>query len=252
MIQNVLIFNPKTNYQIDLTLYVPEGGFDKVVILCHGFGSHKERPAITITAQKLLENKIAAVTFNFSQHGDGAVLNKKLSVQNCVADILCVADYVKKELGIERSSLFGVSFGAYVVLNTLKGYADNFDKIILRSPAIDMKSILIKLLDMTVSEYQSVGVAKFGYMKRIEVPFSFYLDLCQNDLTASLEDFPAKKMLIIQGEADEVADISDTCSFVERYGSPLVQLIKMPNTQHSMSVQEVELVADYAIDYLQL
>lgn len=249
MIKNTFITNKQTKYKISIRQYLPENEFKEVFIICHGFSSNKNRPAVDIIAKKLLEFSIASVAFDFPSHGRSPVSNAFLSVNNCMQDIICVANYINKKYKVEKVSLFGTSFGGYIILNTLSRFDYKFDKIVLRSPAINMKDILVKkLIDINIDEYKRSGCVGVGYMKKLEVPYNFYIDLCNNDLL-KFNNKIRKNILIIHGKQDKTADIKDTYAFMEQ-NKCYVDLIEIPQADHIMSTKEMFDIADYLINYV--
>ena len=98
--------------------------------------------------------------------------------------IYSVIDYIKSEYGKNvKISFFAISFGAYVLLNKLIGDKSKYENIVLRSPAFNMKDIFTKcLLKEPFTQYKESKKAKAGHGGKLEVPYSFYEDLTQNDL----------------------------------------------------------------------
>ncbi len=249
MIKNTLIPNTHGKYIINGTEYLPPDGFKQVVVICHGFASNQHRPSVEIVAKNLLVNNIAAITFDFPNHGVSSADSALLTVENCIRDVLCIQNFVQQTYQIPKVSLFGISFGGYIILNTLLRDEDKFDKIILRSPAVNMKDILIrKLTHITPEMYQKEGVIHIGYMNKLSVPYPFYIDLCQNDLLSQQQTIQ-KEILIIHGKMDDTADINDTYSLIKQTAINS-RLIEMPDTNHIMSVDEINTVTDYLIKYI--
>ena len=64
-----MLIESKNNYKIPIKEFKPEK-IDKIIIACHGFGGDKESSAIELLAQKLIEENIMVIAFDFPAHGE--------------------------------------------------------------------------------------------------------------------------------------------------------------------------------------
>ena len=105
---------------------------------------------------------ISSISFDFPGHIDSTQGTDKLKVDICISYINSVVEYVKQNYGNDiKISFYAISFGAYILLNKLIGDKQKYNNIILRSPAFNMKDILIKsLLKESFEEYKKNGKAK--------------------------------------------------------------------------------------------
>lgn len=232
------------NNRIKVKMFMPEGEAKKeIFIIAHGFGSSKEGRSTEIIAKKLNDNNFIAVSFDFPGHGEAIESIEKLTVDNCISYIKEVCQYVKKEFENYEISIFATSFGAYVTINKLINEERNeFKNIVLRCPAIDMKNILIKvLINGDLEQFQKEGKIQAGFEKQKQLSYSFYEDLCKNDILKLYNK--KEKILILQGTEDAVAPIKDTYEFVEK-DKENIKLIPLEGVKHKMTNEEVEIVMD--------
>ena len=112
--------------------------FDNVVIVTHGFGSHKDTAGTVHFAEHLTSKykNYAVIAFDWPCHGADA--RKKLSLPECMNYLTWVVDYAKTELQAKHIYNYSTSFGAYITLRYLIEKGNPFQKIALRSPGVNM------------------------------------------------------------------------------------------------------------------
>lgn len=235
------------NNRISVKVFIPEKQVkNEVFIICHGFGSSKDSRSSEIIARKLNENNFIAVSFDFPGHGESIEPIEKLTVNNCISYINEVVEYIKKEFENKEISIVATSFGAYVTINKLiKEDVNEFKNIVLRCPAIDMKNILVNvLIKDDIERFKKEGKIKAGFEKKQELTYSFYEDLCANDI---IKTYNKKlKMIILQGTEDDVAPIKDTYEFMKK-DSENIKLIPLEGVKHKMTNEELKMLMEIAI-----
>ena len=221
---------------------------NSIFIFCHGFCSGKGSDSIRIVANMLLECEIPSISFDFPGHIDSIQGTDKLKVDVCISYINSVVEYVKEEYGNSiKISFYAISFGAYILLNKLIGDNSYYDNIVLRSPAFNMKNILVKsLLKDSFEQYKRIGKAKAGHGGKIEIPYAFYEDLVSHNLYDNYKE--KRKILIIQGSLDDTAPIEDTYTFIQN--KPEIELIEINNIKHHMEPEEISLITEIMIKKL--
>ena len=58
----------KNNYNISVSLYIPNEDLDKIVIACHGFGGDKESSAIKYLAETIYKDNIGLICSPFKAY----------------------------------------------------------------------------------------------------------------------------------------------------------------------------------------
>lgn len=250
MEKNIEIYNKKENCNIKAKVFFKDliNKSNSIFIFCHGFCSGKGSDSIRIVANMLLECEIPSISFDFPGHIDSIQGTDKLKVDVCISYINSVVEYVKEEYGNSiKISFYAISFGAYILLNKLIGDNSYYDNIVLRSPAFNMKNILVKsLLKDSFEQYKRIGKAKAGHGGKIEIPYAFYEDLVSHNLYDNYKE--KRKILIIQGSLDDTAPIEDTYTFIQN--KPEIELIEINNIKHHMEPEEISLITEIMIKKL--
>lgn len=252
MEKNIDIYNKKEKCNIKAKLFYKDSSNKSthIFIFCHGFCSGKGSNSVKVVANMLLECGIPSISFDFPGHVDSVQGTDKLKVDICISYINSVVDYVKEKYGEDiKISFYGISFGAYILLNKLIGDVSNYENIILRSPAINMKDILVdSLLKEPFEQYRKCGRAKAGHGGKIEVSYSFYEDLESHNLYDNYKE--KRKILIIQGVLDDTAPIEDTYKFIHNKSE--IELIEMKEMKHHMDTEEIELATKVMLNKLRI
>lgn len=248
MEKNIDIYNKKEKCNIKAKIFLSDltSKCNKLFIFCHGFCSGKGSNSVKIVANMLLEYGIPSISFDFPGHMDSVQGTDKLNVDVCISYIESVIEYVKKEYGENiKISFYAISFGAYILLNKLIDDNSYYDNIILRSPAFNMKDILIKsLLKDSFEQYKRTGIAKAGHGGKIEIPYVFYEDLVNHNLYDNYKE--KRKILIIQGDIDDTAPIEDTYRFIKN--KPEIELMEVKDVNHHMEPDEIEVITEMMLE----
>ena len=252
MEKNIEIYNGKEKCNIKAKIFYSEKNLikNKIFIFCHGFCSGKGSNSIKIVANKLLEHNIPSISFDFPGHIDSVQSTDKLKVDVCISYIDSVIDYITEHYGHNvKISFFAISFGAYILLNKLIGDPNEYDNIVLRSPAFNMKDIFTNcLLKEPFKDFITNGKAKTGHCGKLVVPYSFYEDLIEHDLYTKYNE--KRKILIIQGSLDDTAPISDTYKFIAN--KPEFELVEMKNIKHHMEPDEISVSTEIMLTNLKI
>ena len=227
----------KCNIKARLLYNLANSNTEHFFIFCHGFCSGKGSDSVTLVANKLLEHNISSIAFDFPGHVDSLQGTDKLNVDVCISYIDSVIEYIRNTYGNDTHiSFYAISFGAYILLNKLIGDSSKYKHIVLRSPAFNMKDILVNcLIKESFEQFKSTGYAPAGHGGKIVVPYSFYEDLINHDLYNTYTE--KRKILIIQGLLDDTAPISDTYKFIQN--KPEIELVEMENTNHHFEPDEI-------------
>lgn len=236
-------------YNISTKFYLPENNPKEIIIAVHGFGGDKESSTINLLAGKMLKEGFGLICFDLPGHGESEVEADKLTIDNCINDIISIEDYIKAKYDNEiKTDIFATSFGAYITLIKLFKYETKYNKIILRAPAIKMDEILKNtLLREPFEKFKERGFTKLGFERIINIPFSFYEELKQNQILKLYKN--NHKILIIQGTEDDVAPIEDTKELINLDKNNL-ELFEIEGADHRMKKNgELEKALNKAKEY---
>lgn len=236
-------------YNISTKSYLPQESPKEIIIAVHGFAGDKESSAISLLAKEMTKEGFGVVCFDFPGHGESEVEADKLTIDNCINDIETVEEYIKEKYGKQmKIDLFATSFGAYIALLKIFKYNTKYNKIVLRAPAIKMDKIFKEtLLRETFEEFQKRGITKLGFDRIMNIPFSFYEELKQNQILKIYKN--SQKILIIQGTEDDVAPIKDTKELID-LDKANFELFEIQGADHRMKKDgELEKAINKAKEY---
>ena len=236
-------------YNISTKSYLPQESPKEIIIAVHGFAGDKESSAISLLAKEMTKEGFGVVCFDFPGHGESEVEADKLTIDNCINDIISIEDYIKVKYDNEiKIDIFATSFGAYITLLKLFKYKTKYNKIVLRAPAIKMDEILKNtLLREPFDKFKERGFTKLGFERIMNIPFSFYEELKQNQILKIYKN--SQKILIIQGTEDDVAPIKDTKELID-LDKANFELFEIQGADHRMKKDgELEKAINKAKEY---
>lgn len=211
------MFKQKINFKNSrkLNLSAIFEGEDKnapVVVMCHGFHSSKDNPITSrALAQKLVEEDISVLRFDFSGHGQS---------QGDIDGITPLAglDDLKsaiKNLGKRKIGLYGSSFGSYVVL--LYATDQPVLALALKAPVSDWSQVQISNDRGTKFRQEVKDINIYQQAKNIKAP-----------------------TLIIHGDQDDVVPLSQSQRLLKSLGSKTKRLEIIKGANHDIRGADFE------------
>lgn len=196
---------------INIKLSKPKS-VEQILIAIHGFAGDCESSVIESIAKDLQNDNVLVVSFDLPCHGkdkNNGVLNFNL----CMNYLKQVEQTILAKYKDMPISYFATSFGGYLLLNHLKTSTTKYNKIILRSPAINMDKILKDVI-LPEHNYSFNDLKKhainLGYNREIYVDINFYDNLVANSLNSYHNN---NFLYIIQGKKDDVVNYLDNEEF---------------------------------------
>ena len=232
-------------YPISCKIFLPEGEEVKGTILgVHGFAGDKESTALSMLAETANRQGIALICFDFPAHGASLATERELTVENCMRDVLHMADYMRSEFPTVDRRIFATSFGGYIVLLCADQLSDF--SIVLRAPAVTMpEHILTDILETAPDDFKRRGIIECGYERKIKLPYSFYEDLQHHRV---MDGDYHQQMLIIHGDKDDVVPRKDILRFCGDH--PAMRLVSIDGADHRFKNEgELERVVKTALHF---
>ena len=191
------------------------GEFDKVIIAVHGFSGDSDSSVIKAIAKDLTNHRCMVITYDLPKHGKNDN-TEILNLKECLDSIKNIDKYVKDNYRGKKICWFATSFGGYLLLNFLNDNEYKYDKVILRSPAINMDkvigSVILPLHGYTLEDLTKSAI-NLGHEQQLLVDYTFYNDLKENRL---IEKYINKNYLsVIQGKRDDIVNYLDNEKFFE-------------------------------------
>ncbi|MBQ7187323.1 MAG: alpha/beta hydrolase [Ruminococcus sp.] len=212
-------------YDIPVKLFEPEGEVSGTVTAVHGFGGDMESAAVSALAERMTARGCAVVTFCLPGHGISRA-DEHFSAENCRLDLMYMFRYTRELYpAAVRRAVFATSFGGYLTLLSL-GEIPEKTRLVLRAPAVDMRSTFENLLPISISELKQSGTVA-GPDGRRTVSYGFYEELCENDISCRCFD---REMLILHGDRDDVVLPEHIHKFCR--ANPKARLAVIPGADH--------------------
>ena len=173
----------------------------------------------------MLDDNTMTVALDLTGHGKSEVDGDYLTLDNCFNDILTVENYYKEKYPDANVDYFATSFGAYLLLLLISKKKCLYNCIVLRCPAIAMDKIFVNaILNDSLDEFEKNGYTIVGYERELKVNYSFYKELIDNQIF-DIYQTNKNKILIIHGDQDDTAPITDSIAFMKKYNTKM-EIIK--------------------------
>lgn len=231
-------------------LYTHDNGIiENMVIFGHGFAGHKDNKAAERLASKLIsKNKgFALITFDLPCHGED--VKKKLTLEDCILYYKIVTNGSKEMFGAQKLYINATSFGAFLVLKYISENGNPYEKIVLRSPAVNMYNVVCNsLITDEISEKLSKGKETLiGFDRKVIINQQFLDDLKNtNILGRDFMDY-ADNILILHGTKDEIAPFEDSQRLAEEN---VIDFVPVENADHRYKdINKMEYANAVAIDF---
>lgn len=228
MVRTVML--SQWNLRIPCKVSEPEdGAVQRVVLGVHGLGGSAMDRIQTSLAEEMTLFYSAVVRFDFPAHGENPMDDRAFTVRNCVDTVISVGRWAREQYPeVTDLCIFATGFGAYITLLALEELLElpGQVKLVVQTPSVKMDETLLAMTAMTPDSLFALGRVSTRTQPPIEVPYSFYEDLRDNNV---LTDYPIP-MLILQGEKDEFIRMEDIQLF--RQMNERSKLVTIPGASH--------------------
>ncbi len=216
---------------------VEKGKKVRMVIICHGFGSNKDRPLLRAIADKLQEAGIASIRFDFNGCGKSEGRFQDMTVLNEIEDTKKVIDYAEKLPWVSGVSIVGHSQGGVVASMVAGQLKKSIKSVALCAPAAVLRD------DALRGSTQGATYDPHHIPEYVDLPRGLRMG---HDYIATAQTLPiyetAKEYkgpaLVIHGTWDVVVPYT----YGERYhqGYKNSRLILLPKVDHSFTSEEAQ------------
>ena len=223
------------------------------VVISHGFQSSKDGRTPASVAKALDKAGISSIRFDFPAHGDSLLDGEHLRVEECLDHLAEAERIVREALPDAEICYFSSSYGAYLNLLYMAKRPHTGTRSFLRCTAVDMAGIMNAWINP--DDHEKIEVADFspadawaqmekdGFItftddlgRPLKVTKGFFEDLNKNNLNDLYNGQPlAEKIVMIHGDADEVAPYEVARSFAEKNG---IKLITSEGSDHRFLIPE--------------
>ncbi|TKB70338.1 MAG: alpha/beta fold hydrolase [Nitrospira sp.] len=190
-------------HRVAAILTIPDGGTDKIAILCHGFLSSKTSSTNNALTRMLIDRGIATFRFDFFGQGESEGPFDQITVSLAVEQAQRAVDLIR-ERGYRHSGLMGSSFGGLVATLTASQRTD-LACLALKCPVVDFaEELQLAFGDDGMAQWKATDTIPniMGGSNRIALHYSFYEDALQQIAYVSARSITAPTV-IVQGDQDE-------------------------------------------------
>ncbi len=201
----------------------------KIIVYCHGLGANKNWMARFY--DRLYQNQIGMIAFDFLGHGEDERMFPNFPLEQCVSDLETVIEYAKEYAPV---SLFGCSFGGFVILNELRQKSD-IQHTFLMCPAVNFCSIVEKKTGVSEQFYETHD-SIFLY-KNMKLTKEIYKSL--KEAEEKVMTFPYTNISMIHGKIDSTVDYCVIQDFCEKNQ---LSLTTIENGKHELYGFDQEII----------
>lgn len=195
-----------------------EGGTSNVVLMCHGFASHKDSFIFPALAAELVKKRISSFRFDFSGNGESEGAFEFGNYLKEVAEIRCAVDWLRNQ-GKKLAALTGHSKGGNDVLLYASKY-DDIPLVINIAGRFDCKKGVAERFGADIFE----KIAKQGKLQMVQerddgTSFDWILtkqsleERMNTDMLAATKSITVSEVLTIHGSADATVPAEDAQEF---------------------------------------
>jgi hypothetical protein len=207
-VEQALFFSDPYRRKVAAILAIPEQPTDRIVVLCHGFLSHKNSTTNTTLTRLLTDKGIATFRFDFCGMGESAGPFEDITVAAAVGQALAALECVANR-GFRRIGLVGSSFGGLVSILAASRWPGTAGSrlacLALKCPVVDFaEELRLEFGDDEMAKWKTTDTIPniLGGSGRIPLRYAFYEDCLRHivyDPAASI----TAPTLIVQGDQDE-------------------------------------------------
>lgn len=190
-------------HRVAALLTVPDGGTDKISILCHGFLSSKTSSTNKTLTRLLIDQGIATLCFDFFGQGQSEGPFDQLTVGLAVEQAQSAVDLMRAR-GYRHMGLMGSSFGGLVSILTASQRTD-LACLALKCPVVDFaEELRLEFGDDGMARWKATGTIPniMGGPDRITLHYAFYEDALRRIAYVPARSITAPTV-IVQGDKDE-------------------------------------------------
>lgn len=216
----------KNGYNISYEETIPENP-DVIVVAMHGFAGDKESGFIKELEKEVNNRNCGLIRFDWPGHGESEANGDNLTIKNCVSDIKSIIEHIKERYPESKLVACSTSFGGYLTLVYNSLYPEEFEHLILRSPAIKMYDVLNNNI-MTrehKNDLNTNGYFEYGFERLLKVNKKLLDELYFYNISKMYDKNICDNISIIHGTNDDVVPYEDSLEFSEIHKCSLTPII---------------------------
>jgi uncharacterized protein len=235
-------------------LTIPDGGTDRVAVLCHGFLSSKTSSTNNALTRMLIGQGIATFRFDFFGQGESEGPFDQITVSLAVEQAHNAVDLMR-ENGCRHIGLMGSSFGGLVSILAASQRTD-LACLALKCPVVDFaEELRLEFGNDGMAEWKATDTIPniMGGSDRIALHYAFYEDALRQIAYDPARSITAPT-LIVQGDKDEHVPLHQSRQLYDAL-KVKKHLELLPGADHQFTRGEdfnrmTKVIADWLISHL--
>lgn len=184
---------------------------ENIILYIHGLGSNKSW--ITRFYNNLLANNYIVYSLDLPGHGEDKTPFESFDLTICTEYIKEAIKYIKTHHKNCNISLFGSSYGGFVILNTYNEIKKDINKIYLMCPAINFCEIMErKVGNLNIDYFNNYNFLPL--YNNIKISKKAYEEFKNGDSFIRNSSF--NNVFIIQGDLDKTVLVTDIIEFSKK------------------------------------
>ncbi len=241
-------------HRVAAILTIPNGGTDKISILCHGFLSSKTSSTNNALTRMLIGRHIATFRFDFFGQGESEGPFDQITVSLAVEQAHRAVDLMK-ERGYRHIGLMGSSFGGLVSILTASQRSD-LACLALKCPVVDFaEELRLEFGVDGMAQWKATDTIPniIGGSQQIPLRYAFYEDALRQIAYDPARSITAPTV-IVQGDCDEHVPLHQSRQLFEGLRAKK-HLELLPGADHQFTKGEdftrmTQVIADWLIQHL--
>jgi len=241
-------------HRVATIVTVPDGGTNKICILCHGFLSSKTSSTNNALTRMLVDQGIATFRFDFFGQGESEGPFERITVSLAVEQAQKAVDLMR-ERGYRHIGLMGSSFGGLIATLTASQRTD-LACLALKCPVIDFaEELQLEFGDDEMAQWKATDTIPniMGGSDRITLHYAFYEDALRQIAYVPAQSITAPTV-IVQGDCDEQVPLHQSRQLYEAL-QVTKRLEMVPGADHQFTKREdftrmTNVIADWLTSYL--
>lgn len=205
-----------------------------IVVLCHGFLSHKNSTTNKTLTRLLNERGLSTFRFDFFGQGESEGLFEDITVSLALGQAMAAIDFVTTR-GHSRIGLVGSSFGGLVGILTTARRAD-LSCLALKCPVVDFaEELRLEFGSDELARWKATDTIPnvIGGSARVRMKYGLYED-CLQHIAYEPAAHITVPTLIVQGDRDELVPLHQSRQLLEALRGPK-RLDLLPGADHQFT-----------------
>lgn len=203
---------------IEYLIYIPKNKekITDIVILCVGFKVKTYYKILKIIISNLIENNYAVVYFEYGKmYKHSHKFKENMNLEKYMDRLNIIHSFLKDQYPNYNLNVISTGLGAYITLAAIQEFDLNFERIVLDTPAINIKQLFrIKIGIYDLNDLYKINAKKQSKNDMIRI-IDFFNDTIRKDLFKSRKKI--NNVTIFHDINNEVVPVMDSLKYVSYF-----------------------------------